>query len=487
MIQFKFAQWTPDQAALDGPGVQDVQNVFPLTKNSYSPIAALIEQGNALTARCQGAATFRGVGGAIVNFAGDATKLYSYDGTTWSDVSRTVGGAYTVDPADGWSFTQYGDYVVAENGTDAPQVFTIGSSTNFSALTNAVIGRFGMVVGPHFVALRIAGSLNKLAWAGITTLTNWTPGIDLSDDQELFVGGKIMGGIGGEYGVIFTERAIYRQNYVGADPVFTFDRITEEMGAAVEGAIAGYQQAIVFLTWDGFYIIRGGQEIAAIGKQRVDKTFWETVNQSFLYRVCSAFDPIRNLYCISFPSVLSTDGTPDTTWFYSLSADQWSKGTFGIEQLFSLRTQAGYNTDTVDAVITNTDFTSYSVDTALFSGSGRAALAGFSLNHKLETFSGTSLEALIETQEMQITPGRKSKILGIDPLVDGGVPSISLGYRDRPNDMLAWTSYSAQNQIGFCPFRNEARYHRARLKVDAGGTYNHIMGLNPRATAGAMR
>ena len=97
------------------------------------------------------------------------------------------------------------------------------------------------------------------------------------------------------------------------------------------------------------------------------------------------------------------------------------------------------------------------------------------------------MEALIETQEMQITPGRKSKILGIDPLVDGGTPSISLGYRDRPNDMLAWTSYSAQNQIGFCPFRNEARYHRARLKVDAGGTYNHIMGLNPRATAGAMR
>jgi hypothetical protein len=28
-------------------------------------------------------------------FAGDATKLYLLSSTTWSDVSRTVGGAYT--------------------------------------------------------------------------------------------------------------------------------------------------------------------------------------------------------------------------------------------------------------------------------------------------------------------------------------------------------------------------------------------------------
>jgi hypothetical protein len=484
----QFAQWTPDQPAFEGPGVQDVTNVFPLTKSSYSPIASLLEQGGALTARCQGAGTFRGIAGSIVNFAGDATTLYSYDGTAWSDVSRTVGGAYSVDQSDAWSFAQYGDYVVAQNGTDVLQVYQIGSSTDFAALGGSPpIGRFGMVVGPHFVTLRIASALNKLAWAGITSLTNWTAGVDLSDDQELFVGGKIMGGVGGSVGVVFSERAIHRMNYVAADPVFTFDLISEDTGAAVEGSIAGWQQEIVFLTWDGFYIMRGAQEISPIGKQRVDTTFWNTVNQSFLSRICSAFDPIRNLYCISFPSTASITGAPDTTWFYSISADRWTKGNFGFETLFSLRTQTGYNTDTIDAVITNTDFTSYSVDTPLFSGSGRAALAGFSMDHKLETFSGTSMEALIETQEIQITPGRKSKVMGVDPICDGGTPSISLGYRDRPNDALMWTDYSAQNAIGFCPFRNEARYHRARMKVAAGGTYSHIQGVQPRATPGAMR
>lgn len=487
-----FAQWTPDQPGFEGPGVQDVTNVFAMTTSSYSPIASLLEQGDALSARCQGAGTFRGVGGAIVNFAGDATKLYSYNGVAWSDVSRTVGGAYSVDTADAWSFTQYGDYVVAQDGVDEPQVFQIGASTEFADLGGSPPnGRFGMVVGPHFVSMRFSSALNKLAWAGFTGLTSWTAGTDLSDDQELFVGGKIMGGVGsaagGTRGIILSERAIHGMNYVASDPVFTFDPISEDIGAAAEGAIAGWQQAIVFLTWDGFYMIRGGQEIASIGKQRVDTTFWNTVNQSYLHRICSAFDPIRNLYCISFPSMSSTDGTPDTTWFYSISADRWSKGSFGFETLFSLRSQTGYNTDTVDTVITNTDFTSFSVDTALFSGSGRAALAGFSTNHKLETFSGPAMEALIETQEVQITAGRKSKVMGIDPIVDGGTPSISLGYRDRPNDPLTWTDYSAQNAIGFCPFRNEARYHRARMKIAAGGSYSHIQGLQPRATPGAMR
>jgi hypothetical protein len=484
----QFAEWMPDQPGFEGPGVQDVQNVFPLTRTSYSPIASLQEQGNALDARCQGAGTFRSVNGSISNFAADATKIYSYDGSAWADVSRLAGGAYAIDPADAASFTQFGDYVVYANGTDATQVFTLASSSNFSALAGAPVHRFGMVVGPHYVALRYAGALNKLGWCGFTGLTSWTPGIDLSDEQELFVGGKIMGGVGGEYGVVFTERAIYRMNYVGADPVFDLSsRITEEMGAAVEGAIAAYQQNIIFLTWDGFYRLQGGQSITPIGKQRVDDYFWRTVNQSYLYRIVSAFDPLRNLYVISFPSTLATNGTPDTTLFYSLTADRWTKGNFGLEYVFSLRTQTGYNTDTVDAVITNTDFTSYSVDTSLFTGSGRASVAAFSADHKLETFSGSTMEALIETQELQITPGRKSKILGIDPICDGGTPSVSLGYRDRPNDALTWTAYSAQNVIGTCPFRNEARYHRARMKVAAGGTYSHIQGLQPRAMPGAMR
>lgn len=484
----KFAQWTPDQPALDGMGIMDAVNVFPLTQASYSPIAALQEQGNALDARCQGAGTFRGVGEAIANFAATVDKIYSYSGSAWADVSRASGGAYATDEADAWSFTPFGDFVVAANGADATQYWTIASSTKFTALSGAPVHRFGMVVGPHYVAMRIAGALNKLAWSGFTGLASWTAGIDLSDDQELFVGGKIMGGVGGEYGVVFMERAIYRMLYVGADPVFDLSgRISEELGCAVEGSIAAHEQNIVFLSFDGFYLLKGGQQLTPIGKMRVDDTFWKTVNPSFLHRVSSTFDPVRNLYVISFPSALSTDGTPDTTWFYSLTADRWSKGNFGLEFVFSLRTQTGYNTDTVDALIMNTDFTSYSTDTSLFTGSGRAALAAFSNNHILETFSGASLEALIETQETQITPGRRTKLTGIVPIVDGGVPSVALGYRNRPNDALTWTPYKDQNSIGVCPFRNDARYHRVRMKVAAGGMFNHIQGVDPQAVPGGVR
>lgn len=489
----KLAPWTPDQPAFEGPGVVDVTNVLPIGDESYGPIASLIEQANALGSRCQGAGTFRGIGGTIVNFAFDATKAYSFDGTAWSDVTRS-GGDYSVDALDAVSLNQYGDFVVALNGTDTPQVWTIASSSEFADLTGSPpVGRFGGVVGPHFVIARITSALNKLAWCGASGLTSWTAGTDLSDEQEMFVGGKIMGFIGGQYGVVLCERAIHRMNYVGADPVMTFDPVSLEMGCAAEGSVAFYLQNIVFLTWDGFYLLTQGQTLTPIGKSPqkgsiVDRFFWGDVNQSFLNRITASIDPLLNVYMVSYPSIASTDGTPDKTLFFNLTTGRWSKGNFGIELLFSLRTQTGYNTDTIDSVIGNTDATMYSVDTALFSGSGRATIAAFSpTSHKLATFSGPNLEAIIETQEAEISAGRRTKLTGIRPIGDGGTLSVALGYRNRINDMVTWTGYSAQNAIGVCPFRNSARYHRARVKQAAGGNWNHLQGIDPLGIAEGMR
>jgi len=485
-----FGPWTPDQPEYQGPGVVDVSNVLALGELHYTSIPSLIEQGNALDARCQGAGTFRGINGEIASFAGTIDKLYSFNGTTWSDVSRTVGGAYNVDPGDGWSMKAFGNYVVALDGEAAPQVWTLGSSTNFAALAGSPpVGRFGGVVGIHFVIARIAGALNKLAWCGTTGLTSWTAGTDLSDEQEMFVGGKIMGFVGGlgDYGVVFMERAIHRMNYLGADPTFSFTPISEELGCAAEGSVAAFQQNIVFLAWDGFYLLQGGEQLTPIGKQLVDQFFWADVNQSFLYRISAAFDPLLNVYCISYPSLLSSDGTPDTTLFYSMNAQRWSKGEFGLEFVFSLRTQTGYNTDTIDAVIGNTDATTYSVDTSLFSGSGRATIAAFSSNHKLETFSGPNMEAIIETQEVDLSPGRRSKALGVVPICDGGTLSAALGYRDRVNDSVTWTAYSAQNAQGVCKFRRAARYTRVRVKVASGGTWKKLQGIDPLGAPEGMR
>ena len=36
---------------------------------------------------------------------------------------------------DFWTFTQFGNYVIASNGVDAPQYYLMGTSTNFANLS----------------------------------------------------------------------------------------------------------------------------------------------------------------------------------------------------------------------------------------------------------------------------------------------------------------------------------------------------------------
>jgi len=482
MPLISFPEWTPDQPVYQSPGLPNLVNVLATTKNAYAPIQELLTQGSALTARCQGAFSTRGIAGTIKNFAGDATKLYSYDGTTWADVSRSVGGAYTIASTGKWVFLEYGDFIIALDGADAPQYYEIASSTLFAALAGSPpAGAFGCVVGPHLLIGRTNAAQNRIAWSGFEDITSWTPGINLSDVQDLPKGGALMGMVGGEFCIALTERNLYRLDYVAADPVFTVSCITEDMGCSVSGSVAAFQNNIIFLNYDGFYMISGGSQITPIGHGRVDRLFWSIVNQNYLDRITSAFDPANNIYAVSFPTINSMTGDPDQTWFYSLRENRWTMGDFGVDVLYAYIAQAGYNTDTIDAVIGNTDATDYSVDTPLFLGSAFQSLAAFTSAKKLATFSGPNLEATLQTPQVEMVQDRRATLLNIMPIVDGGTPQVNIDFCSRVNDTPASSGYVAQDINGNCPFGIEDRYFQATLKMPAGETWTHIQGIVPDA------
>jgi hypothetical protein len=81
-----FAEWRPDMPALS-QWAREASNVVP-AEESYRPLNALSGVSNALTARAQGAAWFRGTGGGVKMFAFDATKAYLLSGSTWSNATR---------------------------------------------------------------------------------------------------------------------------------------------------------------------------------------------------------------------------------------------------------------------------------------------------------------------------------------------------------------------------------------------------------------
>ena len=483
-MMLKFGPWLADQPDLDNPGLVDALNVHPATPASYGPWYALQEVGNALDARCQGAGWFRGIGGTIFGVAGDATKLYGWDGAAWSDISRLVGGAYATAAEDGWSFAQFGDYVIAVNGTDAPQVFQIGVSTNFAALGGSPpVARFATTVRDQLLLGRIVGAQNQVAWSAINDITGWTPGVNQSDVQDIPEGGRVMGLVGGEIGTVMMERSDYRMTYQGPPLIYQFDRVSERVGCCAENSIATYEQTSYFLDFDGFYAIDGGQQIRRVGSQAVDAFFWSDVNKAFLHRVVATIDPgsIREgntFLVVAYPSNNSTDGDPDRLMILNTSLERWSRAAMEVDFLMPFLSNQGYNTDTVDAVIGDTDATTFLVDSSQFLGSGQAKLAAFSPNFKLATFEGAALEAVLETQEIQVAPGQRTHIREVWPFFDGGTPEVSIGYRNLPSESVTFTPYVPINSVGFVPVNLDARFIRGRFKEPAASTWEHGQGAD---------
>jgi hypothetical protein len=130
------AEWRPDMPDL-AVATSIAQNVVPATPESYGPMPAFAEYGSsALDGACIGAICVQATDDSVHAFAGSTDKLYHMDAAaaTWTDVS---GSTYATATGDNWRFALFGASVVATNFGDAPQSFTLLSSSAFGALFTA--------------------------------------------------------------------------------------------------------------------------------------------------------------------------------------------------------------------------------------------------------------------------------------------------------------------------------------------------------------
>jgi len=481
-----FAEFAPDQPRLESGASGHVLNVVPVTVQSYGPLPALAPVGTALDSRCQGAASFRGPDGTILNVAGDAAKLYRWDGTNWNDVSR-LSGSYATPPEQGWSFAQFGGKVVAINGLDQPQIIDIASPSPFQDLTGAPKARFAATVRDFVMMGQLETDQSAVQWSGLNDINIWQSGIDQSDGQSFPDGGRVTGIVGGQYAVIFQETAIRRGTYVGPDLIFQFDSISTERGCAASGSIASYQQLVFFLAADGFFLLSGGEAERPIGDQKIDAWFWANVNENYLHRISAAIDSSRKLYIVAFPSTDSATGAPDTLLIYNWTIDRWSRAEVDVDILCRMMNKLGQTLDSLDSIYPNLDTIPLSLDSALLTGSPLAKLGAFGADKRMAFFEGGNLAAEIDTIEAQITPGDRTFVGGVRPLVDGGALAIRIGTRERTNDPVVWSSDVTEDVIGSCLVRSSARYHRARVKVAAGGYWSHAQGIDLEAVGEGTR
>jgi hypothetical protein len=476
-----FAAWLPDLAEFLTEASREALNVIP-TASGFRPFPAFVNTTSAITSRVQGAATFRALDGTIYNFCGDEEKLYllDSDGEAWSDVTRASGGAYTIGAEERWSFAQYGNFVIAVNGADAPQVFQMGTSAKFAALGGTPpTAYFTGTVREFGVLAKTASANNLVRWSALGDIADWvTSATTLSDAQEFPDGGRIMGFVGGEFGVVFQERAIQRMSFEGPPTAFRFDKITNLLGCRAEGSIAAFENFAFFLGDDGFYMIRGGSELVPVGSEKVDRWIEENLDATQLYRVTSAIDPLNKIYVMGFPSVGA--GSPDSLLIYHWPTGQWSRASVNHEIVYAAATQAGYTIDTMDNVAATIDAIPFPVDSRFWTGSGRLLLSGFDTSHRQGFFSGSTLAATIETGDNQLTPGRRSLFRGLRPMIEGTsvTPSLTVGKRNHLTEAVTYGSAIPANAYGICNARVNARYHRARITIPAASSWQLARGVD---------
>ena len=457
-------------------------NVIPGDK-SYLPFSSFaVYSSNGLDARAQGAAFFRATDATARNFAGDATKLYRLVALAWDDASRLVGGVYATGSDEGWQFTKFGVRVIAVNGTDVMQVFNIDSATDFSALggSSPTGPRFVTVVRDFVVVGRTAADRQLVQWSAIDNATDWvTSASTMADSQTLPDGDWIQGIIGGEYGIIFQERAIRRMTFIGSPVIFQFDKISNELGVTISGSIAAFGDRAFFCDRSGFYMLISGAQIVPIGERRVNTYFWDDLDQSYFPRVTAAVDPVNHVYAISYPGSGHSAGTPNKMLVYNWVTDRWSHAEPGaLDMIYSGASQTGYTLAGLDAVSATLGGLPFPLGSPVWAGIGRPLFAAFNTAFRLGYFNATPLAATVDTTEAQLFPGRRAYVRAVRPLVDGGVPTVAIGSRNLQTAAVSFGSDVAANGNGVCRMRSNARYHRARIKVPASAAWDHIVGVD---------
>ena len=519
-IQFK--DWLPDQPSILDT-VSEANNVIPLAVG-YGPFKSAVNYSGAATEDLNNCFAAK-VDNDVSIFAGGSTKLFKVSSTdlTMEDVSKASG--YT--GINRWKFVQFGNYALATNGSEKIQYFDVNSSTDFADLAAAApVSKYIAVVRDFVVGANIGGGTypSRVQWSDINDPTDWTAGAaSQADYQELPDGGDITGITGGEFGIVFLEKAIVRMSYIGSPLFFQFDTISRNVGCIEGGSIAQYGGISYFLSDDGFYSCNG-QQVIGIGSEKVDRYFFNNANIGDIDSISAAIDPERNLVIWNYTTVsgnralliynfetqkwceadtdvdvLSTLATAGTTLDAIDTAYNITAGSFVVGKSYTIRsvgttsfTSIGAVANTVGVLFTATgigsgtgvaidmaasatalktiDTLTTTLDDRLYAG-GKFLFGGVR-DTKIITFTGTPATANIVTNDLEY--GYNSVVTLIRPSVDSGSASVSVASRRMLDDTITYGTAVTASQEDRCAVRSAGRYHRVSLTPTGANWFSAI-------------
>ena len=466
-MQVLFGEWLPDLPDYQNPGLVTAKNCLPQSI-FYKQFNSLSEAStSSVVTFCLGA--FAAQKNDLTSFltVGTASKLWHLKtDNTFEDLSKV--GGYTGGSDDCWNFTQMGTTVVATNFADNVQSFVLGSSSAYADLAGSPPKARAVTNIRGFVVL--AGTSNspfEVIWSDFNAPTSWSGGLSNSTTLDASVG-SIVNVVGGEYGVIFCNRGIFRMNYIGSPFVFEFALVEKQRGLLGCNAWCEFGNLIFFLGQDGFYWFDGTQS-KNISNSKLTDFFFSDVDLSFSFNISCAIDYINNIIMVLYPSTQANGGTPNRMLAYDVNNNKWTYiDGITADRIFLNRTQ-GYVIDAIDAIYSTIDSIPFTIDSKFWFG-GSLSLAAISSNHKLATFSGDPLTATFETGSFTVPDEEKrSMLLWAKPLITNqSNVTLSIGSSNDLSDAPTYSAPVLQNRANLFPIRTNATFLSAKLVVSGG-------------------
>jgi hypothetical protein len=467
--------------------LEGAENCIPYS-DSYGPFPEPVAYSNSASATVVGAYSTKDLSGNVYTFVATDGQIYKESAAAIANVSRTASYSTANDGAS-WEFEAFGNNVVAANGADTLNYFTMGSSTQFlnmSASASAPVARHIAVVKDFLITGHQPNAENRVQWSRQNNVFRY----DISqryqsDFQDLPGSDQLIQKVtGGETGHVLTNRSAWVMTYVGSPIIFRFDEVAKNVGCQAIGSVARYQGITFYLASSGFHAFDGNQAVP-IGRDQIDETVLAELNTGFSYKLSATVDPVNRLYLVAYPSTGSTDGTCNRIAIFSWDTGRWTLVSENTQVLFNHMT-GGLSLEGLDAYGTM-EALAFSLDSSVWQG-GLSALSCVNTARRIARFEGAAKTAVITTGESQLIVDARAFVRSIRPLVQGNSStsiSVEVGQRDRLIDAVSWGASSAMNSSGHCPVRSNARYHRMRMTV-AGG-FDRIMGGDIDATKEGRR
>lgn len=458
-----FTEWLPDQPGVIG-ALTTAKNVFPKAVG-YGPFASEVDYSGAASESLNNVVGAIDTGGVTRVIASGSTKLFLFDSADLSldNISATTYQTVT----DRWRFTQFGNNLIAAGYPNTLQSYDLTTTSNFTTLSGAPKAKLVTVVRDFVVTGNTEDGSNRVQWSGINDPTTWSSSaVTQSDFQDIPDGGEIRGLTGGEFGLVLCARSIHRMSYVGTPLVFQFDNITRNLGCYESNSVIQWQGVTYFLGDDGFYSCNG-QQVEAIGAEKVNRFFFNTLVEADLSLMSAAVEPAKNLVIWGYPVL-------DNTYrllVYHLITKRWSYVDTTVNRIADSTTPS-VTLEALDTFSASIDALGTPLDNRLWLG-GKMILSGVKAD-KIITFTGANKQAVIETADLNEIPNAAMVTLA-KPIVDNGSASVAIASRFKLDETVNFGSATAADSENRVGLRSVGKYHR--LQVNPSGNWTNAVGV----------